>query len=237
MKKMANVAFIVLGVMIASYGEIRFVLTGFLFQLGGVLFEAIRLTMVGRLLSSAEFKMDPLVSFYYFAPVCAIMNGIVSIFMEVPRITLEQVAHVGYFTLLLNALIAFGLNASVVFLVSLRRFESICSCSSKLLDWPNQRPRYDALRCVERYSACLRLYRYLGYSSHSSAILRLQHGFGWNDLFQAGKREHPSGVQRGKPEMVRIWCQSPCKEEDPCLLPSCPYNFHSCHRFGSSIRL
>ena len=118
MKKLANVCFIVFGVMIASYGEIHFVMVGFLYQLGGVMFEAIRLTMVGRLLSSAEFKMDPLVSFYYFAPICAIMNGIVSLFVEVPKISMPAIAHVGYFTLLLNALIAFGLNVSVVFLVS-----------------------------------------------------------------------------------------------------------------------
>ena len=62
--------------MIATYGEIAFVLIGFLYQAGGLVFEAIRLTLVERLLSSAEFKMDPLVSLYYFAPVCAIMNGI-----------------------------------------------------------------------------------------------------------------------------------------------------------------
>ena len=113
-----NVSFIVLGVIIASFGEIQFVLIGFIFQLGGVLFEAVRLVMVQRLLSSAEFKMDPLVSFYYFAPVCAIMNGIVSLIIEVPRIQLSDIAHVGYFTLLANAMIAFGLNVSVVFLVS-----------------------------------------------------------------------------------------------------------------------
>ena len=117
-KKLINVSFIVMGVIIASFGEIRFKLIGFLFQLGGVAFEAIRLTMVERLLSSAEFKMDPLVSFYYFAPVCAIMNGFVSLIFEVPKIHLEDIAKVGYFTLLANAMIAFGLNVSVVFLVS-----------------------------------------------------------------------------------------------------------------------
>lgn len=86
--------------------------------MGGVVFEAVRLVMVQRLLSSAEFKMDPLVSFYYFAPVCAIMNGIVSLIFEVPRIHLSDITQVGYFTLLANAMIAFGLNVSVVFLVS-----------------------------------------------------------------------------------------------------------------------
>ena len=119
MRTLFNVSFIVLGVMIASFGEINFVLIGFLFQLGGVVFEAIRLTMVERLLSSAEFKMDPLVSFYYFAPVCAIMNGLLALFVEVPRMQGADFARVGYFILLLNACIAFGLNVSVVFLVGL----------------------------------------------------------------------------------------------------------------------
>lgn len=93
-------------------------LIGFLYQLGGIVFEATRLVMVQRLLSSAEFKMDPLVSLYYFAPACAIMNGMVSLFAEVPRMTLQDIANVGYFTLLVNAMIAFLLNVSVVFLVS-----------------------------------------------------------------------------------------------------------------------
>ena len=113
-----NVSFIVLGVIIASIGEIKFVLVGFLFQVGGIVFESIRLVMVERLLSSSEFKMDPLVSLYYFAPVCAIMNGIVSLIFEVPNLRMEDVYHVGLITLFANGCIAFMLNVSVVFLVS-----------------------------------------------------------------------------------------------------------------------
>jgi hypothetical protein len=118
LKVFINVCFIVLGVIIASFGEIHFVLIGFIAQIGGVIFEAIRLTLVQRLLSSAEFKMDPLVSFYYFAPICAIMNGVVALFFEVPYLTLADIGKVGYFTLLANAMVAFGLNVCVVFLVS-----------------------------------------------------------------------------------------------------------------------
>lgn len=61
-KQLGKVIFIVIGVIIASFGEIRFDLTGFLWQAGGISFEATRLVMVQRLLSSAEFKMDPLTS-------------------------------------------------------------------------------------------------------------------------------------------------------------------------------
>ena len=120
MKTLGNVSFIVLGVIIASIGEIKFVMVGFLFQVGGIIFEAIRLSMVERLLSSAEFKMDPLVSLYYYAPACAIMNGIVCLFTELPILTMEDIDRVGSFTLLANASIAFMLNVSVVFLVCSR---------------------------------------------------------------------------------------------------------------------
>ena len=117
LKTLGNVSFIVIGVVIASFGEIKFHLLGFMYQVGGITFEAIRLTMVQRLLSSSEFKMDPLVSLYYFAPACALMNGVVALFAEVPHMSMAAIYNVGLLTLLLNAMIAFALNVSVVFLV------------------------------------------------------------------------------------------------------------------------
>ncbi|KAH8726444.1 triose-phosphate transporter family-domain-containing protein [Phaeosphaeriaceae sp. PMI808] len=117
MKTLGNVSFIVIGVVIASLGEIKFVMTGFLFQVGGIIFEAVRLVMVQRLLSSAEFKMDPLVSLYYYAPACACMNGMVLLFTELPSLTMNDIYRVGGLTLFANALVAFLLNVSVVFLI------------------------------------------------------------------------------------------------------------------------
>lgn len=117
LKVLGNVSFIVIGVVIASLGEIQFVMTGFLYQCGGIAFEAVRLVMVQRLLSSAEFKMDPLVSLYYFAPACACMNGFVLLFTELPLLTMDDIYRVGGMTLFANALVAFLLNVSVVFLI------------------------------------------------------------------------------------------------------------------------
>ena len=117
MNNLFKVSFIVIGVVIASFGEIEFVLIGFLFQLGGIVFEALRLVMVQKLLSSPEYKMDPLVSLYYFAPLCAVMNFCVAAVIEIPYIKLEELYHVGLILLLANAIIAFALNVSVVFLV------------------------------------------------------------------------------------------------------------------------
>ena len=78
--------------------------------------------MVQRLLSSADFKMDPLVSLYYFAPACATINGIATLFMELPRLTTQDIYGVGLLVLLGNAFVAFLLNISVVLLVRLRAF-------------------------------------------------------------------------------------------------------------------
>src|SRR6202030_474162 len=91
LKVFLNVSIIVISIIIASFGEIKFVFIGFLYQLGGIVFEAVRLVMVQRLLSSAEFKMDPLVSLYYFAPVCAMMNGVTALIFEVPSMTIANI--------------------------------------------------------------------------------------------------------------------------------------------------
>ncbi|KAF2102071.1 TPT-domain-containing protein [Rhizodiscina lignyota] len=117
MKTLGNVSIIVFGVIVASVGEIKFVLFGVLIQIAGILFEAIRLAMVQGLLSGSEFKMDPLVSLYYFAPACATMNFMVFLVMELPTITMEDITRVGYSTLFANASVAFALNVAVVLLI------------------------------------------------------------------------------------------------------------------------
>ena len=115
--KLGNVSAIVVGVVIASYGEIEFHVVGFIFQAFGIAFEATRLVMVQRLLSSAEYKMDPLVSLYYFAPVCAVFNGIMCIIFEGSTFSLAEIQKVGFLSLFLNASTALCLNIAVVFLI------------------------------------------------------------------------------------------------------------------------
>lgn len=73
--------------------------------------------MIQRILSSPEFKMDPLVSLYYYAPACAFFNGVVTLVVEAPRMGMSDIYSLGIFVLLANAMVAFLLNASVVFLV------------------------------------------------------------------------------------------------------------------------
>lgn len=139
-----NVGVIVFGVMLASYGELAFSLIGFLYQLGGLIFESIRLIMVQKLLNPVNatslpgsdeeaqgredagkdivvekpnYKMDPLVSLYYYAPVCAVMNILVALVVEMPTFNSDDLAKVGVFTLIGSAAVAFLLNVASVFLI------------------------------------------------------------------------------------------------------------------------
>lgn len=117
-----NVIFIVAGVAIASYAEIEFSVHGFMFQLGGLIFEAIRLVLVQKLLNGRvddpnAYKMDPLVSLYYYAPVCAVMNLFIALVVEMPTFNYEDLFRVGPVILAANAAVAFLLNVSSVFLV------------------------------------------------------------------------------------------------------------------------
>jgi len=87
LRVLLNVLFIVLGVSLASLGEIRFVWAGFFFQAGGIFSEAIRLILIQILLSSESGgqNMDPLVSLYYYAPVCTVMNFLVAVSSPISR--------------------------------------------------------------------------------------------------------------------------------------------------------
>lgn len=61
--------------------------------------------------------MDPLVSLYYYAPVCAALNFVIMLLVEgvEPFYHLERV---GAFVLFTNAGIAFALNVAAVFLIA-----------------------------------------------------------------------------------------------------------------------
>ncbi|KAE8441564.1 hypothetical protein EG329_004683 [Mollisiaceae sp. DMI_Dod_QoI] len=112
-----NVVVIVFGVTLASYGEVQFVWLGFIYQAGGIFAEAIRLIMIQILLSGEGQNLDPLVSLYYYAPVCTVMNFIVALATEWNSFRIEDVWRVGILILVLNAAVAFLLNVASVFLI------------------------------------------------------------------------------------------------------------------------
>ncbi|KHN94102.1 DUF250 domain membrane protein [Metarhizium album ARSEF 1941] len=113
-----NILWIVGSVMLASTGEIQFSLVGFLYQMGGIFAEAIRLILIQLVLSSDGLKMDPLVGLYYFAPACCLMNVLIALpTREAVDISWHAVQQVGIQLLFLNALVAFMLNVASLCLI------------------------------------------------------------------------------------------------------------------------
>ncbi|GBF90091.1 sugar phosphate phosphate translocator [Raphidocelis subcapitata] len=67
---LANMALVVAGVLVASYGEVRFVVAGVLLQALSLCAEAVRLVMVQLLLQGRGVRLNPITTMYYVAPVC-----------------------------------------------------------------------------------------------------------------------------------------------------------------------
>ncbi|KAJ3201021.1 hypothetical protein HDU67_001657 [Dinochytrium kinnereticum] len=126
---LGKVSIIVLGVMLASYGEFEFVLLGVILQSLGIAAEATRLVLVQQLLKG--YNMDPLVSLYYFAPICAAINAAAFVFVESSEFSMAALQGVGAPVLLINCMVAFLLNVAVVFLIG--KTSSLVMCLSGVL--------------------------------------------------------------------------------------------------------
>jgi hypothetical protein len=167
---------------------------GFIYQVGGIFAEAIRLIMIQILLSDEGQKLDPLVSLYYYAPVCTLMNFIVALVTEVPSFQMEDFWRVGVLIFVLNASVAFALNVASVFLV--RSFHAIYMNHSSyllaifsypfryrflswaikltnLLDWEDIRPSHDFMWCIKEHPPSLCLYSNLGDCGYWAPSLRV----------------------------------------------------------------
>lgn len=212
MKVLGNVAIIVLGVVIASFGEIKFEFWGFIFQIGGIVTEALRLVMVQRLLSAGDFKMDPLVSLYYYAPACAVTNAVITLFVEGPRITMGDIYAIGPFVLVANALVAFFLNVSSVLLVS--KPYPLPSCSPLTSpDRSNLRRGPHHVGRPQGHSPRLCLHVHLPRSCHRPAVFRLLDRTRWTHVLQAGRRESPVLGNRCAPALWRLSPEEPRANE------------------------
>lgn len=152
LSKSLNVVVIVLGVAMASFGEINFNWVGFLLQMAGIVFEALRLVLVQSLLNKdGATKMDTLTSLYYYAPVCAVSNFVLVLFTEARDFRVHDVWETGVATVTLNAGAAFALNIASVALVSTTQIPlplSVVACTvAKMCGTPSD-PR-DLGRCSQ----------------------------------------------------------------------------------------
>ena len=114
------------GVALASGGELKFVLLGFVFQMSSIVLEGIRLLLVQILLQDRGWKMGPFQTVYYVAPSCFMALLPVACILELDQIfaqyqhyqhTSTSTIHVKWWELLLNALLAFALNCCSFLLI------------------------------------------------------------------------------------------------------------------------
>ncbi|RAK72498.1 TPT-domain-containing protein [Aspergillus fijiensis CBS 313.89] len=120
-----NILVIAFSVGLAVAGEVQFVWTGVAFQVASLVFDANRLVMIQILLKQGHGhghgqgkKMDPLVTLYYSAPVCALTNALIALGSgEVAGFEWGIVWRTGWGVLLANAGVGFMLNVSIFVLI------------------------------------------------------------------------------------------------------------------------
>lgn len=115
--KMTNMVVITIGIMIASYGEINFILMGVFLQVLSILAESLRLCLVQILLQSRGLKLNSITTLYFVAPTCACFLALPFAALELPKMLEDETLQVDASIFLANCTVALGLNLVVFLLV------------------------------------------------------------------------------------------------------------------------
>ncbi|GFZ07591.1 nucleotide/sugar transporter family protein [Actinidia rufa] len=111
------------GVLVASYGEININWIGVVYQMGGVVGEALRLIFMEILVKRKGLKLNPISVMYYVSPCrqfsCSALCLFVPwIFLEKPKMDAQGTWSFQPLILILNSLCTFALNLSVFLVIS-----------------------------------------------------------------------------------------------------------------------
>ncbi|KAL2943480.1 hypothetical protein RDABS01_031828 [Bienertia sinuspersici] len=107
-----------LGVIVASYGEISINWIGVVYQMGGVVGEALRLIFMEIFVKRKGLKLNPISVMYYVSPCSALCLFIPWIFLEKPIMDANGLWNFPPLVLILNCLCTFALNLSVFLVIS-----------------------------------------------------------------------------------------------------------------------
>ncbi|KAL4555273.1 hypothetical protein LXL04_037888 [Taraxacum kok-saghyz] len=108
------------GVLVASYGEININWIGVVYQMGGVVGEALRLIFMEILVKRKGLKLNPISMMYYVSPCSALCLLVPWVFLEKPKMMDDAQGATWSFhpmVLTLNSLCTFGLNLSVFLVI------------------------------------------------------------------------------------------------------------------------
>ncbi|XP_068656713.1 probable sugar phosphate/phosphate translocator At3g14410 isoform X1 [Aristolochia californica] len=106
------------GVLIASYGEINVNWIGVIYQMGGVVGEALRLIFMEIFVKKKGLRLNPISVMYYVSPCSALCLLIPWIFLERPKMDASGTWNFSPLILVLNSLCTFALNLSVFLVIS-----------------------------------------------------------------------------------------------------------------------
>jgi len=101
---------ITVGLMITSFGELRFNLWGFTLQLLALLSEGLRLNLLELRLKSQGYKLNPLSSMQVFAPMVGLILFVCALLFDRSAFDAEKIAAIGEGVFVANGLVAFLLN-------------------------------------------------------------------------------------------------------------------------------
>ncbi|KAK1305395.1 putative sugar phosphate/phosphate translocator [Acorus calamus] len=106
------------GVIVASYGEINISWIGVVYQMGGVIGEALRLIFMEILVKKKGLRLNPVSVMYYVSPCSAVCLFVPWIFLEKPKMDAAGTWNFPPLILVLNSLCTFALNLSVFLVIS-----------------------------------------------------------------------------------------------------------------------
>lgn len=128
-----NMLLVSVGVVVSSYGEIHFNVVGTLYQVTGIVAEALRLVLTQVLLQKKGLTLNPITSLYYIAPCSFVFLFIPWYMLEKPAMDVTHIQF-NFWIFFSNALCALALNFSI-FLVIGRTGAVTIRVAGVLKDW------------------------------------------------------------------------------------------------------
>ncbi|KAJ3688731.1 hypothetical protein LUZ61_017895 [Rhynchospora tenuis] len=123
-----------IGVVVASIGEVTIIWVGVVYQMGGVIAEALRLIFIEIFLKKKGVRLNLISMMYYVSPCSALCLFVPWIFLEKPKMDSSGSWNFPPLTLFLNCMCTFILNLSV-FLVISRTSALTARVTGVVRDW------------------------------------------------------------------------------------------------------
>ncbi|KAJ6790816.1 putative sugar phosphate/phosphate translocator [Iris pallida] len=117
-RMLAIMSVISIGVIVASYGEVSVDWIGVVYQMGGVIGEALRLIFMELFVKKKGIRLNSISMMYYVSPCSALSLFIPWVFLEKPKMDSGVTWNFPPLILVLNCLCTFALNLSVFLVIS-----------------------------------------------------------------------------------------------------------------------